>query len=376
MAVQPAQRIRVHPVEYGCPALGAFGSIGTNLLTHIDHIGRPVEKGADHQRGAGFGGISRKVGGCEALLVVILQEVEHIRLQILQELPVAGDSTGGGTSADDGSQVVVEAGFVVEKVESQFLDISAVVSLVVDLSYEEHPGILLPDLGNKPSQEFGRHHLHHVAAEAIHALGSPEEQYLQHFLPGIRMIVIDLAGIRPVIVVPAAYGQVLAFGGNVVGDVVYYDLEPSLMGTAHEIAEFLHPGAGIIGEIWVHIIIILYGIGGSGIAFDVRAAAGVAYHPCIPYRTDVQALEIIETLGVPVGKLSFAPDAGQYLIDYFHLLNSDTVIAAAIETFKDSAPPPKEGMVRARLHSAATASLIPSASLPSTISASEGRVLR
>ena len=190
------------------------------------------------------------------------------------------------------------------------------------------------------------------------------------------MIVIDLAGIRPVIVVPAAYGQVLAFGGNVVGDVVYYDLEPSLMGTAHEIAEFFHPGAGIIGEIRVHIIIILYGIGGSGIAFDVRAAAGVAYHPCIPYRTDVQALEIIETLGVPVGKLSFAPDAGQYLIDYFHLLNSDTVIAAAIETFKDSAPPPKEGMVRARLHSAATASLIPSASLPSTISASEGRVLR
>ena len=136
----------MHPVEYGCPALGAFGSIGTNLLTHIDHIGRPVEKGADHQRGAGFGGISRKVGGGEALLVVILQEVEHIGLQILQELPVAGDSTGGGTSADDGSQVIVEAGFVVEKVESQLLDVTAVVSLVIDLSYEEHPGILLPDL--------------------------------------------------------------------------------------------------------------------------------------------------------------------------------------------------------------------------------------
>ena len=161
-----------------------------------------------------------------------------------------------------------------------------------------------------------------------------------------------------------------------VGDEVDYYLQTGLVGTPDEVAELLHAAGLVVGKIRVHVVVIFDGIGGTGIPFHEGLTTGMPDYAGVPYGADMQGLEIIETLRIPVRELTFSPDAGKYLVDYFHLLNSDTVIAAAIETFKDSAPPPKDGMVSLRLHSAATASLIPSASFPRTIKPSEGRVLR
>ncbi len=48
--------------------------------------------------------------------------------------------------------------------------------------------------------------------------------------------------------------------GGMVGDEIYYDLQPCRMRAFHKSFEFMHPAVDISGQTWVDVIIILYGV--------------------------------------------------------------------------------------------------------------------
>ena len=114
---------------------------------------------------------------------MILEEVEHASLQAVDRLPCAGDGRGRGAAFDHGAQRVVEAHLVVEVVEAAVVEVAAVDGWVVDFGYEDDALVALLDAADGPLPEVDRHHVRHVAAEAVDAASSPVEQDVEHLLP-------------------------------------------------------------------------------------------------------------------------------------------------------------------------------------------------
>ena len=88
------------------------------FLTSIEHEGVLLHehRGCEGRNTlAGIG--SKKVAG-NALLVMILEEVEHVVTNVVGTLPRPADGLGRLLAADDGSQGVVHAYLVVEPVET------------------------------------------------------------------------------------------------------------------------------------------------------------------------------------------------------------------------------------------------------------------
>ena len=103
---------------------------------------------------------------------------------VVHRLPLLGNALRSPVLAGHAAQVVVHADFVVEVIEARS-DISAIALGVIYLRNEEHVGVLLLDLCNRPCPECLRHHLRHIATEAINAFACPEEQYMQHLMPSV-----------------------------------------------------------------------------------------------------------------------------------------------------------------------------------------------
>ena len=146
-------------------ALGIHPTLA-ELLPGIDHERITAHECGDDDCRNGFHTVSAEEITGNALLVVVLQEVEHVWADVVNVLPVVGDAACRAAVADDVAQTVVHAHLVVEIVKSR-LYVGAIQVGVVYLSDEDDTGIALLDDAGGVGPEGRRHHLRHVAAEAV-----------------------------------------------------------------------------------------------------------------------------------------------------------------------------------------------------------------
>ena len=64
----------------------------------------------------------------------------------------------------------------------------------------------------------------------------------------------------------AVGGMVLA--GHMVGDEVYDDLQPGVMGAVDQVLEFLVPLFRVECQVWIHVIVVFDGIRGTRLSLD------------------------------------------------------------------------------------------------------------
>ena len=348
----------------GAVVLGIGGSL-SNFFSKIQHKGSPVQEEGDEQG---------RVGLRHTRFVVVLKEVEHPGLQVLKELPVPGYLAGVASAFHKVLEDIVEAGLVVQEVEANVVYVSAVSFTGIDFGNEDKLGILALHLGNEPFHILRRHHFHHIAAEAVNALGGPEKQDVAHLLPVGAAAVVHLEGVGPVVVIVAVslYGAVGVgvVRGDVVGDIVYYHAKALVVGALYKGLEVLHTGIGIGTQVGVDVVIVADGVGGAGVALDIGLAGGMAYDPGVPRVSHSKGLKVLKTLIVNLLQCAVSPQAGEHLV-YDHLrLNSERVTAVATATLSDSAvgaPPLKDGMNNLPSTSLPTSGLMPLDSLPITM---------
>ena len=301
--------------------------------------------GQGRERGAAAARI--EIGG-HALFVVVLQEMQHPRLQAALELPFLREAGRGALAPDDAAQGIVEARFVVEQVETG-IGITPVVVLAVDFGDEQQARVLRAQGPERPGEEFGGHEFHHIAAETVHALVGPEAQHLQHLAPGGAVFIIEFDGVVPVVfrrpgvehVVAGGLGGVLfvsAFhrggqvqrfveqveilGGeiavvlavHVVGHEVDDHLHAGVVRTLDQGLEFGHPVVEVRGQCGIDVEPVADGVGRAGLALDDGGIAvgdraevrprGVRDDARVPHRADRELLEFQEHLVGDVAELA------------------------------------------------------------------------
>ena len=238
------------------------------------------------------------------------------RLQVAQPLPVPGDAAGGDAAAADGAQGIVEAGFVVEQVEADLVEVAAVVVLLVDFGDEEQRRVVGLDGRDQLAQRLGGHELHHVAAEAVHAARCPVAQDVEHLGARLGCGPVVLAGVGPVAVAPVEMADgAFVVGGDVVGNVVDQYAQARLVRPGDERVELLEAPRGVVGEVGVDVVPVADGVGRSGVALDEGFAGGVARDAGIPDVVHAQRPQVRELRLSPVGEASLAPQPGQRLVD-------------------------------------------------------------
>ena len=303
---------------------------------------------------------------------MVLEEVQHPGLEVAEELPVPGQCPGGEPVAGDGADGVVQAGLVVEEVEAHLIDIHPVLFLLIDLGDEDDVREFQLDLRDEPLHEGRGHQLHHVAAEAVHALEGPVMDDVVHLVPGpgVEVAVVDLDGLVPVVdarrrgeAVAGGLGRKLEIAGAVVGfrqaqglagiveevvlgrpvhggvvvraegmdardmapviprhmvrDEVHDDLHPVPMGAFHQLKEFFHPGIGIRCQIRIYVVVIRDGIGRTGLPFHDLGMGRPAAFVLLPRG-------VADEARVP---------------DVIDAESPDVLQGRGVDTFKLSAPP-------------------------------------
>ena len=143
-----------------------------------------MEPSADHHSRYSLTGITCKEITGHSLLVVVLQEVEHMLADIIRGLPFIGNRRSRTMATYYITQTVVHAHLVVEQVETG-TEIVAVLLWIIDLSDKLNLRISELHLIGSPCPKGRRHHFGHVATEGIHTLLCPEEQDVGHLVPSI-----------------------------------------------------------------------------------------------------------------------------------------------------------------------------------------------
>ena len=324
-AVAPAEAFDLHPLF-------------TEFLSEIEHERRGVEQQRHREGCQAATAAARDPVARQPLLVVVFQETEHPRLQVALELPFLRQRRSGPFTADDTAQGVIETGLVVEQVETG-IGIFPVVLLAIDLRDEKQSGTVRAQRVEGPAEEFGRHELHHVATEAVHALVRPELQDLQHLAPGAAAPVVELDGVVPVVqgrprvenVVAGGQGRLLdivavqrfrqmegpveqievvvgeiapVFAVHVVRHEVEDDFHPRPVRTGDQRLELRHAVVEVHREGGIDVEPVSDGIGRAGLPLDQRRIAvgdgrerrpgGVGDHAGVPYGTDGKLPELQE----------------------------------------------------------------------------------
>lgn len=160
---------------------------------------------------AGSPGIKTRT---EALLVVVLKEIEHVGRYPLHSLPARGELGRRSVAALYATQGVVEIHLVVKVVEPAYGYEVAVQPHIIYLGDKGHMREMLLDVGDSPLPELQRYHVDHVAAESIDTLGRPVAQDVEHLEPGVgyrREMVATVAVVHSVIkfygIVPVAMAR-------------------------------------------------------------------------------------------------------------------------------------------------------------------------
>ena len=129
--------------------------------------------------------ICSKEIGCDTLLVVVLEECEHVGAYVRCVLQGVCDGVGRYLPAHYSFECVVKAYLVVKVVEATVLDECAVYVGLVYLANKYNAREFLFYLGNGPCPELNGCHLYHVATETIDTTACPVAQNLQHLDPCI-----------------------------------------------------------------------------------------------------------------------------------------------------------------------------------------------
>ena len=154
------------------------------LLTCIDHHRILLKEGRDHESGHALTATSGKERAGDALLVVILEEVEHVVADIIGLLPGSRNGMSGLAAANHLAHRVVHTHLIVEVIETG-IQIITVLSRIIHLANENLIGIDVLHLICSPLPEGGRYHLGHIATEAIDTLLGPEQQDIRHLAPSV-----------------------------------------------------------------------------------------------------------------------------------------------------------------------------------------------
>ena len=109
-----------------------------------------------------FAVVGKKVAG-NALLVVILEEVEHMFAQGVGCLPLTSDVAGLLFAFRHSAQAIIHSHLVIEIVEVALLNVVGIGIGVVYLGNEDDARMLGLDLCDSPFPELHRHHLGHIA---------------------------------------------------------------------------------------------------------------------------------------------------------------------------------------------------------------------
>ena len=131
----------------------------------------------------------------------------------LHRVPAAGEVACRPTVTQDASQCIIERHLVIQVVKTAIKDIAAVECHVINFGDKDDFRINLLDLPDRPVPEGHRHHVRHVAAEAVNPLASPEPENVKHPCPrgrdGVEMgaavprvdAVVEFHGLVPVVTV-------------------------------------------------------------------------------------------------------------------------------------------------------------------------------
>ena len=96
---------------------------------------------------------------------------------------------------------VINAGFVIQKVESDVSYIFGVQCLLIYFRYEEQVRPVFLDFLYQPFEKCRRNQFHHIATESVNPLLCPEIDDVIHLLPGFSMeiAVVQFDRVIPVI---------------------------------------------------------------------------------------------------------------------------------------------------------------------------------
>ena len=101
-----------------------------------------------------------------------------------------------------------------------------------------------------------------------------------------------------------------------VGHEVQDDFQSGIMSPFYKSLEFLHPPVRIIGKIWIYVVVVLYGIRGTGLTLDELGMRGHAalrsglgrmpYDSRKPYMGTAQPPDVLKRRAVNVRKFPCA----------------------------------------------------------------------
>ena len=209
-----------------------------------------------------------------------------MRLEVLEELPVPGDGARSAVPGRDCAQYVVKSGLVIEVVETDVPDVYPVILLPVHFRDEDYRRELFLYLGNQPFKELGGNQLHHVASESVHAAPSPVPHYPVHCIPSSRSVIVDLDGIAPVVVVPAAERDAAVTVGIVAPDMVRHEIDDELeaegMHPADQCIELRHPLGRVGSQVGIDVVIVVDGVRRAGVALHEGLAGRMPYDARAP----------------------------------------------------------------------------------------------
>ena len=157
----------------------------TILLSSIDHERILLHQYVGNKCGDCLLRICSKEVAGDTLLIMVLKEVEHVGSNVVVHLPCPRKGIGAAAMTDNVTHHIVHADLVIKIIKAGS-QIVTILTRVIDLTDKQNLRISLFDFRCCPCPESGRHHLGHVATETINALGSPEQQDVEHFLPSRR----------------------------------------------------------------------------------------------------------------------------------------------------------------------------------------------
>ena len=175
-------------VEDGCATVDTAEALHIHaafayFLTGIDHERTLVERRGHDHRGFGTPAVAAEESAGQTLLVMVLEEIEHMvdtRVAVLH--PLTGDTIRRPALTGHAAQVLVHTHFVVQIVEA-CSQVRIVLIRVVALADEDEFLVFLLHLRDGPCKELHRYHLGHVHTHAVDAFACPEKQDIQHLRP-------------------------------------------------------------------------------------------------------------------------------------------------------------------------------------------------
>ena len=160
-------------------------SLLSQLLPGINHHRTGGKGGSHDKRWTHKLRIAGKLLRSKTLLVVIFKEIEHMGADAVDRLPTIGDLRRRDVMTLDAAKLVVEVHLIIKIVEAASEDIVAIDIHIIQLGNKLDFRIFLFHIRDCPFPKLHRHHMHHIATEAIHTLCRPKAQNVEHLQPSV-----------------------------------------------------------------------------------------------------------------------------------------------------------------------------------------------